>query len=130
MVFGSSRYTDRLPIGLLEVLEVATADDLRGFYERWYRPNLMAIVVVGDIDVAEMEAMVKRHFAPPPEGEAMQARAAVQPPTERPRYEVPSHAEPRVTVFTDPKQRARVHSSCAPFHRVSAKRWMPTGGYW
>lgn len=103
LVFGSSRYTDRLPIGLLEVLETATVEDLRGFYERWYRPNLMAVVVVGDIDVAEMEAMVKRHFAPPPEGEAMQARAAVQPPTERPRYEVPSHAEPRVTVFTDPE---------------------------
>ncbi|MDE2840815.1 MAG: hypothetical protein OXM03_09340, partial [Chloroflexota bacterium] len=63
----------------------------------------MALVVVGDVDVAEMEAMVKRHFAPPPEGEAMQARAAVQPPTERPRYPVPSHAEPRVTVFTDPE---------------------------
>lgn len=103
LVFGSSRYTERLPIGLLEVLEVATAEDLRGFYERWYRPNLMAVVVVGDIDVAEMEAMIKRHFAPPPEGEAMQERAAVQPPTERPRYPVPSHAEPRVTVFTDPE---------------------------
>ena len=103
LVFGSSRYTDRLPIGVLEVLEVATADDLRGFYERWYRPNLMAVVVVGDIDVAEMEAAIRRNFAPPPEGEAMQERAAVQPPTERPRYEVPSHAEPRVTVFTDPE---------------------------
>ncbi len=103
LVFGASRYTDRLPIGLLEVLENATADDLRGFYERWYRPNLMAVVVVGDIDVAEMEAAVKRHFAPQPEGEAMQARAAIQPPTERPRYEVPSHAEPRVTVFADPE---------------------------
>ena len=103
LVFGSSRYTDRLPIGLLEVLEVATAEDLRGFYERWYRPNLMAVVVVGDIDVAEMETLVRRHFAPPPEGEAMQERAAVQPPTDRPRYPVPSHAEPRVTVFTDPE---------------------------
>ena len=103
LVFGSSRYTDRLPIGLLEVLEKATAEDLRGFYERWYRPNLMAVVVVGDIDVAEMETLVRRHFAPPPEGEAMQERAAVQPPTERPRYPVPSHAEPRVTVFTDPE---------------------------
>ncbi len=103
LVFGASRYTDRLPIGLLEVLETATADDLRGFYERWYRPNLMSVVVVGDIDVAEMEAAIKRNFAPPPEGEAMQARAAVQPPTERPRYPVPSHAEPRVTVFTDPE---------------------------
>ena len=103
LVFGAARYTERLPIGLLEVLETATADDLRGFYERWYRPNLMAVVVVGDIDVAEMEAAVKRHFAPPPEGEATQARAAVQPPTVRPRYDVPSHAEPRVTVFTDPE---------------------------
>ena len=103
LVFGSARYTDRLPIGLLEVLENATAEDLRGFYERWYRPNLMAVVVVGDIDVSEMEAAVKRHFAPPPEGEAMQPRAAIQPPTERPRYEVPSHSEPRVTVFTDPE---------------------------
>ena len=103
LVFGSSRYTERLPIGLLEVLETAQSEDLRAFYERWYRPNLMAVVIVGDIDVAEVEAAISRHFAPPPEGEATQERAAVQPPTDRPRYEVPSHEEARVTVFTDPE---------------------------
>ncbi len=103
LVFGESRYAERLPIGILDVLETAQAEDLRGFYERWYRPNLMSIIVVGDVDVDEMEAKVRQHFAPPPEGEATQARAAVQAPTTRPQYEVPSHDEARVTVFTDPE---------------------------
>ena len=69
----------RSPIGLPEVVENATAEQLREYYERWYRPDLMAVVAVGDFDVDSMEAMVKQHFAPPPEGEANQELASVGP---------------------------------------------------
>ena len=103
LIFGDSRYNERSPIGLLEVIETAPPERLRGFYERWYRPNLMAVIAVGDIDTEEIEAKIRQHFAPPPEGEAGQASAAVAAPSLRPRFEVPEHEAPRVNVFSDPE---------------------------
>ncbi len=101
LLFGDSLYAHRSPIGLTEVIEAATAEHLREYYERWYRPDLMAVVAVGDFDVDEMEAKVKQHFAPPPEGEASQERAAVAPATNRPSFDYESHEEPWIEVFTD-----------------------------
>ena len=101
LLFGSSLYANRSPIGLPEVVENATAELLREYYERWYRPDLMAVVAVGDFDVDSMEAKVKQHFAPPPEGEANQERAAVGPSTDRPSIEIPGHGTPWIEVFTD-----------------------------
>jgi zinc protease len=104
VLFGDSQYSVRLPIGLQEVIETASADDLRGFYERWYRPELMAVIAVGDFDGPEMVETIRRHFAPPPEGAATQPRAArPQTPTVRPDYPLPPHAEPRITIDTDPE---------------------------
>ena len=101
LLFGSSLYANRSPIGLPEVVENATAEQLREYYERWYRPDLMAVVAVGDFDVDSMEAKVKQHFAPPPEGEANQELAAVGPSTDRPNIEIPGHETPWIEVFTD-----------------------------
>ena len=101
LLFGASRYTDRAPIGLPEIIESAPIERLKEYYERWYRPDLMAIVAVGDFDTDVIEAKVKQHFAPPPEGETSQARAAVAPATERPRFDVPGHDTPHIVVFTD-----------------------------
>ena len=101
LLFGSSLYANRAPIGLPEVIEGATAELLREYYDRWYRPDLMAVVAVGDFDVDEMESKIKQHFAPPPEGEANQDGAAVGPTTERPSVDVPGHEAPWVEVFTD-----------------------------
>ena len=103
LIFGSSLYTDRSPIGLPEVIETAPVERLRDFYERWYRPDLMAVVVVGDFDTDLIEAKVKQHFAPAPEGEAVQERAGTAPSTDRPRVDIPGHNTPRVNVFTDPE---------------------------
>ncbi len=61
----------------------------------------MAVVAVGDFDVDSMEAKVKQHFAPPPEGEANQELAAVGPSTDRPTTEIPGHETPWIEVFTD-----------------------------
>jgi len=102
-LFGASRYSERSPIGLPEVVETAPVEELRAYYERWYRPNLMALVAVGDFDPALIEAKIKQHFAPPPEGEARQERAAVAPPTTLPAFDVPGHEEPRIDIFTDPE---------------------------
>ena len=104
VLFGESRYSERLPIGLPEVIEATTPDDLRAFYERWYRPDLMAVIAVGDFDPAQIVEEIRRQFAPPPEGMARQARAVrPEPPTTRPQYAIPPHADPRVSVNTDPE---------------------------
>ena len=102
-LFGASRYSERAPIGLPEVVETAPVEQLRAYYERWYRPELMALVAVGDLDPALIEAKIKQHFAPPPEGEAQQERAAIAPPTTLPTFDVPGHEEPRIDIFTDPE---------------------------
>ncbi len=103
LLFGDSRYAERDPIGLTEILETAPVEQLRAYYERWYRPDLMAIVAVGQFDLEEIESKITQHFAPPPEGDAYQDRAAVADPTEKPSFGVPDNDAPIVDVFTDPE---------------------------
>lgn len=87
-----SHYVDRMPIGQKAILENFTHDKITKFYKDWYRPNLMAVIVVGDIDVAEMEKKVKEHFS-----------AYQNPKNERPRkvYDIPNHKETLVAIESD-----------------------------
>jgi zinc protease len=62
-LFEGSRYAQRLPIGLDSIIQHFPPDAIRRFYRDWYRPDLMAVVVVGDIDAAKAEELVKKHFA-------------------------------------------------------------------
>src|SRR5262249_26026164 len=61
-MFAGSKYAERLPIGKDDILKNFKHDAIRRFYKDWYRPDLMAVVVVGDIDPAEAERLVKLHF--------------------------------------------------------------------
>jgi len=63
VLLNRSRYADRLPIGVDSVLKHFKPATIRRFYHDWYRPDLQALVVVGDIDAAEMEKMVKAGFS-------------------------------------------------------------------
>ncbi|MBD3728890.1 MAG: insulinase family protein [Sphingomonadales bacterium] len=58
-----ARYVDRLPIGTLDVLDKASAEDIRGYYAREYVPANTVLIVVGDYDPALVEAAIKKHFA-------------------------------------------------------------------
>lgn len=68
--YPDARFTGRLPIGTLETLQGATAEKLRGLWQRLYRPGNTAIIVVGDFDPDMVEQAIRRHFAswqgPPP----------------------------------------------------------------
>ncbi len=57
------RLSRRLPIGIEEVISGAPRERFVEFYERWYTPNRMAVIVVGDVEVAEVEPLVKKYFA-------------------------------------------------------------------
>jgi zinc protease len=62
-LFNGSRYAERLPIGKDSILKTFNSSTLERFYKQWYRPDLMAVVVVGDIDPAEAEKKIKAHFS-------------------------------------------------------------------
>ncbi|MBS1651718.1 MAG: insulinase family protein [Bacteroidetes bacterium] len=62
-IFKDSRYANRLPIGKPEVLQHCKQHFLRDYYRDWYRPDLQAIIVVGDIDVDATEKLVKERFS-------------------------------------------------------------------
>lgn len=93
-IFGEARYATRLPIGTLESLQRADSAALVRFYRDWYRPDLMAVVAVGDFDPGAVEAMIREHFG----RLALPAGARA-----RPAYPVPPPQAPRVAVATDPE---------------------------
>jgi zinc protease len=94
VVFKGSRYAERLPIGKKEILEKATAEGLKAFYKKWYRPDLMAVMAVGDFDVDKLEAQIQALFGALPAPPPGQAGA-------RPVFPVPDHQETLVVTAKD-----------------------------
>ncbi len=88
-------YAERNLIGYLEGLEGFTYDDIRSFYDKWYRPDYQAVVVVGDIDVDKVEQKIKSMMAdiPAPAPDAAQKDVIV----------MPGNDTPIVSIFTDPE---------------------------
>jgi zinc protease len=82
-IYNGSRYAQRLPIGKEEIIKTFKPDVLRRFYKDWYRPDLMAVVVVGDIDPAAAERLIKQHFSglKNPANERERAYAPIPPRT-------------------------------------------------
>ncbi len=92
VVLKGSRYADRLPIGKPEIIQKGSAERLKQFYTDWYRPDLMAVVAVGDFDKAAIEKMITTHFASIP---------AAAKPRPRQEFDVPDHAETAYAIATD-----------------------------
>lgn len=61
-VLNGSRYAERLPIGKEPIIRNFKYDALKRFYRDWYRPDLMAVVAVGDIDPEQAQKLIERHF--------------------------------------------------------------------
>jgi len=91
---NNSRYADRLPIGLDSIIMYADPDRIREFYHDWYRPNLQAVIVVGDITVDNAKTMIEKYFG-----------GLKNPANERERtiYEIPPYTEKKALVITDPE---------------------------
>jgi zinc protease len=92
IMFQGSRYADRIPIGKLDILENCKHSTLKQFYKDWYRPELMAIIAVGDFDVNKVEKMIKDKFSAIPAN-----------PNPRPRqfYDVPDTKNLLIAKATD-----------------------------
>ena len=92
IMLKGSRYADRLPIGLEEVIRNFQRPVITRFYNDWYRPDLQAVIIVGDIDVNAMEAKIHEYF---------DSRKAVENPRPRPEFDIPGNKEPLVAIATD-----------------------------
>lgn len=99
LLLKGSRYANRLPIGKIDILNSFTHDKIRNFYKDWYRPNLQAVIAVGDFDVTQVEQLIKDNFSD-----------LTNPANPRPRqaYDLPDNKEPLVKVITDPEQQYNV----------------------
>ncbi len=62
IIYKGTKYADCMPIGNMNIIQNFKYKDLRDYYKRWYRPDLQAIIVVGDIDVNQIENKIKKLF--------------------------------------------------------------------
>ena len=92
VLFNGSRYAERLPIGKKEIIEGAGYNTIKKFYTDWYRPDMMAFIVVGDIDPAATEKTIQEMFGRIP---------ATNEPKARGRYNVPDHQQTLLALTSD-----------------------------
>ncbi|WP_207494185.1 M16 family metallopeptidase [Aridibaculum aurantiacum] len=95
VILKGSKYADRLPIGTKQNLETFKYETLKQFYRDWYRPDLQAVIVVGDIDVDSTEQLIREHFSRIPK------RTNAKPRT---KFNVPAQKGTATAVITDPEQ--------------------------
>ncbi|MDQ3809491.1 MAG: insulinase family protein, partial [Chloroflexota bacterium] len=117
ILFKHSRYAERLPIGQKKVLESFTHDQLKRFYRDWYRPDLMAVVAVGDFDKARVERLIRERFSDIPA--AKNARP-------RPQFPVPDHDETLVAIATD---REATGTSIGVLYKQTPRTHRTVGAY-
>ena len=99
VLMSGSRYALRIPIGKIDLLKTFTHDKIKNFYADWYRPDLQAVIAVGDFDVAEVEKMIIANFS-----------GLKNPVKEKERlsYSMPDNKAPLVKIVTDPEQQYNV----------------------
>lgn len=93
-LYAGSKYAERDVIGDIEIVDHGPYEELRRFYSDWYRPDLQAIIAVGDFDAKEMEQQITDLFSTIPKREN---------PRPREEFPVPDHAETYVSIETDPE---------------------------
>ena len=94
-MYPGNRYGDRFPIGTMEVIDNFPYKALRDYYEKWYRPDQQAIVVVGDVNVDEVEGKIKSIFAD---------LTMPENPAERIYYPIADNKEPIIALAQDKEQ--------------------------
>lgn len=113
IIFKGSRYADRLPIGKKEVLDTFHYATVKRFYHDWYRPDLMAVIAVGDFDKDWMEKRIRTHFS---------GIKGPDNPRPRKKYGVPDNKETLFAIATDPEATytiASVYYKSEPFEATT-----------
>lgn len=92
ILYKGSRYVERIPIGKTDIIRNAKPERLKKFYTDWYRPDLMAVVAVGDFDKAVVEKMIAAHFSTIPPATS---------PRPRTKYDIPDNPGTSFAITTD-----------------------------
>jgi zinc protease len=92
IIFKGSKYADRVPIGTYENLQSFKHESLREYYHDWYRPDLQAVIVVGDVNLDSAEAKIKQHFG---------GIKKAENPKPRINFDLPPNNEPLIAIATD-----------------------------
>ncbi len=95
-ILPGSKYAKRSIIGDMDIVENFEYDELRAYYHKWYRPDLQGLIIVGDIDVDDIEKRIRQMFVDVPKPNN---------PAERIYYDVPDNESPLISVVTDPEAR-------------------------
>lgn len=93
-LFYGSRYAERMPIGKKEILEKFSHASIQRFYKDWYRPELMSVIAVGDIQPDSIEYLIRKHFSNIATSDAKKVRP-------RNDFSVPPHKETWTAVVRD-----------------------------
>ncbi|UCE39842.1 MAG: insulinase family protein [Candidatus Aminicenantes bacterium] len=117
IIFKGSHYADRLTIGKKEIIERFDHDVLKRFYRDWYRPDLMAVITVGDFESAEVESLIKGHFADLPKATNPRPRTV---------FAVPDHEKTLFAIATD---KEAMNTSVAVIHKLPLKDTSTVGAY-
>ena len=117
ILLKGSRYADRLPIGDKPTLETFKPAAVARFYADWYRPDLMAVVAVGDFDVAKIEQLVKTHFGDVPAKPNGRARA---------KFNVPDQDSTLVAIATDKEAE---YTTASVYFKMPRTQSTTVGGY-
>ncbi len=118
-LYPGSRYGHRLPIGTMDIVMNFPYEALRSYYRKWYRPDLQAIIIVGDIDVDAIESKLKDVFADIAPAPADAAKFE--------RYPVPDNSDPIVTINKDkeyPPNNISLYWKVDPFPRENNTEYM------
>jgi zinc protease len=117
VLFAGTRYAEREPIGKPEIIKGAPHDALTRFYRDWYRPDLMAVIAVGDFDVPRVEATIRKRFGD------LAGPAAPRP---RPAGGVPPATGLRISVVTDPEE---TNETVEIYNQLAHRRETTHGDY-
>ena len=93
-LYGDTKYAGCTIIGSEENLKTFKPESLTNFYHTWYRPDMQALIVVGDINVDEVEAKIKKTFADIPAAENPKAKDVIT---------IPDNDKPVIGILTDPE---------------------------
>ena len=117
ILFQGSRYARRLPIGEMKIIESFDHETLKRFYGDWYRPDLMAVIAVGDFDQPAVEKLIREHFS-----------LLASPPDPRPRAlcEVPDHAE---TLFAIAQDKEATGTNVSVYNKLPLRDQSTAGAY-
>ena len=117
ILLQGSRYAERLPIGQKATLETFKPAAIARFYADWYRPDLMAVVAVGDFDPAQIEQLIKTHFGDVPAKPNARVRA---------KFGVPDQDSTLVAIATDKEAE---YTTASVYFKMPRRQSTTVGGY-